>query len=710
MLAAVKLPEQADSLPAIWNVPLQRNPNFVGRDADLTELHFTLTGADAAGRVRVIHGMAGVGKTSLVAEYVHRRRGDYNLIWWIRADSASAMAAFLAALAPKLGMAGALDAADLPDVCEAVRRELDKRDGWLLVFDNAASPEEVEPFLPVQRRGHVIITSRSPNWRRLARALPLRPWDRADAITYLRMRSGRKDNDLDAARICQALGDLPLALEQAAAMIERARISFAAYLSRFETHWGDLFRQGGGGGRGDSASVVAMAWELSMRQVAATNPAAIELITFCAFVHPDAIERRFLRQCAAALPEPLASLVQSATALDEAIAALLDYSLIESNELAISLHRLVASQARERLSAEQKTHWAAIAVRAAASAFAFDSQDTATWRPSAAILPHALAATANAEEAGGAAEVTVGLMDVIGRYLICRGQFEEAKRILIRALDLAAQTYGASHPRVSMVCNNLGRVHQKLEELEDARLNFERSLAIDKVVYGANDLRTAAVANNYGICLLAAGKPQLAQEQFEHALAVYQRQYGIDHLKVVPVINNLAYVLLSIGQIEQSVAQFQRALAIAQAGHGTQHPTVACILSNLGVAQRAQGNTAAARRSLEKAAAIDELVHGPQHPDVARDLGHLGKVFQDAGDFGQAKAKLQRALEIDEAAFGKDHPEVIYRWHDLGRLHKAMNDVDSAVRCFEKALEIAKSSGQRRGDSMVGQDFRAVDV
>jgi tetratricopeptide (TPR) repeat protein len=713
MLATAKLPERSESIPLIWNVPLPRNANFGGREADLAGLHLALSGEDPAGRVRVVYGMAGVGKTSLVAEYAHRRRGDYKIVWWVWSDSVSSISASLSALGTKLGLGHALVEEDQSDLCDDLMAALDQRDDWLLIFDNALSPEDVQRFLPSRRRGHVLITSRSPNWRSVARAAPLRAWDRYDAIAFLRVRSGRQDNLVDASRICQALGDLPLALEQAAALIERTHLSFAGYLARFEKHWAELLRLGRtAGSGGESAGVVAMAWELSIRQVADAHPAAIDLITLCGFLHPDRIERTLLRQCADNLPEPLASMVQSPARLDEAIAALLDYSLIEANDAGISLHRLVAALARKRLERSEKSRWAEIAVRATAAAFPFDKQAPDTWKPSAAALPHALAATSHAAQARCAPETTLGLMDSVGRYLICRGQYEEAKRVLLRAIDFADAEYGPAHPRASMICNTLGRAYQNLGELETARVQFQRSLMIDQSFYGDSDLRTAAVANNLGMCLLSLGDAAEARRHFEHALGVYDARYGTEHLESAPILNNLAYVLKNIGQLETSVAEFQRALEIAEAGYGKWHPTVACILANLGVAQRARGDATAALAALERAAAIDRKVYGPAHPALARDLGHLGKAFIDAGDLIAAKTSLQRAMEIDEAAFGKTHPALIDRWQDLGRWHKANNDVDAAIRCFETAADISRNRGEggRQAPRGGDDDFRMFGV
>ena len=52
------------------------------------------------GRVAItaLHGLRGVGKTTLAAAYAERHRGDYRATWWIRAQTESTMRADLVAL------------------------------------------------------------------------------------------------------------------------------------------------------------------------------------------------------------------------------------------------------------------------------------------------------------------------------------------------------------------------------------------------------------------------------------------------------------------------------------------------------------------------------------------------------------------------------------------------------------------------------------
>src|SRR5262249_14639564 len=366
----------------------------------------------------------GVGKTQLAAEYAYKHRWDYAIIWWISADDPATLALTYAKLARKLGMNFPAET-NLEDIRHVLRRMLAERSDWLLIFDNSPGPEEIRNYLPLARSGHVLITSRNPNFGTVGKSIQLQPFTRKESIAFLHKRTGRNDSNESASKLAQALGDLPLALEQAAAVIEQSRISFSAYLARFETHWAELLQQGRRST--EYPDSVAMTWELSFRQVEAESLAAADLLNYCSFLAPEQITRAFIESSAAYLPPTLSGVAADPIRLDEAIAELLRYSLIEANEKAISIHRLVSTLSREPPSHELRHEWAGIAVRRMAAAFDFQSQDPATWSECAELLPHALGAAEHGERAGVELTEAAGLLDSAGRYLNRTAQFAQAR-------------------------------------------------------------------------------------------------------------------------------------------------------------------------------------------------------------------------------------------------------------------------------------------
>jgi hypothetical protein len=121
--------------PDVSNLPA-RNPRFIGRGQDLERLHAGLLAGSAAGVVPVqaVHGLGGIGKTTLVLEYAHRFAGDYDVTWWVPAEQPTTAVAALARLASRLGVR------ELPDQPEMVSALFDRvrraraprspRSGW----------------------------------------------------------------------------------------------------------------------------------------------------------------------------------------------------------------------------------------------------------------------------------------------------------------------------------------------------------------------------------------------------------------------------------------------------------------------------------------------------------------------------------------------------------------------------------------------------
>jgi len=160
-----------------------------------------------------LYGMGGVGKTQLALAYAQRYRADYELGWWVPAETELGLVTALADLGADLGLSAELPPAEL---AAGTRDALGGLSGWLLIFDNAPDPAAVAEYLPGAGGGHVLVTSRDSAWQGIADPVPVDLLPQQEAVGLLLRRSGDPDQQA-AARLAEALGRLPLALEQAAA-------------------------------------------------------------------------------------------------------------------------------------------------------------------------------------------------------------------------------------------------------------------------------------------------------------------------------------------------------------------------------------------------------------------------------------------------------------------------------------------------------------
>jgi tetratricopeptide (TPR) repeat protein len=644
-------PRFPGALPPIWNLPHPRNPNFTGRETLLTQLRAALTSGQPAALTQAIHGLGGVGKTQLAVEYAYRHAADYDLVWWVRAEEAATLAADYAALAAPLD----LPQKDDPDqrlVVQAVRHELGQRPGWLLVFDNAQNPQDLHGYLPQAETGHVLVTSRNPAWRVVARPLTVQVWERDESVAFLLKRTDQTDEDA-ADALADALGDLPLALAQAGAYVDQTGGSLAGYLDLFRSRQRDLLRRGKPSP--DYPHTVATTWEIAFQRVQQASPAGADLLNLCAYLGPDDIPQDLLRGGGQHLPQPLAEAIGDPLDFDQAVVALRQYSLLERTGQALSVHRMVQAVARDRLPEEARRTWAEAALRLVNGAFPFDSDDVGTWPECARLLPHALAAARQAEALGVAAEATGRLLNQAGLYLMGRAQFAQAKATYERALAIGEATLGPDHPKVAIRVNNLGGVLKALGDLHGAQAHYQRALAIWEKQLGPEHPQVAIGVNNLGMVLQALGDLDGARQAFERVLGILEKTLPPEHPYVAATTNNLGGVLQALGDLDGARAHYQRALAIDEAAFGPHHPNVAIRVNNLGSVLKALGDLDGARAHYQRALAIDEAALGPHHPEVATDLWNLGTVLQKQGEIQNAREAYQRALATFERFLGPDH-------------------------------------------------------
>jgi len=676
-------PKSTEPPGKISNIPHPHNPNFTGRVDLLDSLHEALTSGQyvAFTQTQAITGLGGVGKTQLALEYTYRHLADYEIVWWVKSEEPATLAADYASLAAKL---------DLPEktspdqnaIIGVVKSWLEQNVGWLMVFDNVQDPEDLEDYLPHTGGGHVIVTSRNPNWGGIVRTLPVDVFSRAESIEFLRNRTGQDDG---ADALTDALGNLPLALEQAGAYIEETRITLSNYLKRFQEQQKEVLE------RGKPVSypaTVTTTWEMSFKQVQEASDTGADLLNLCAFLAPDDIPKSLLVGGARHLPPSLAPIVADDLEFDEAVAVLMRYSLITGSSDNLSIHRLVQAVTRDRLEEDDRKRWSEAAVQLVDYAFPRDSDDFHNWPVCSLLLPHALATAGHAEELGVVPETTGDLLNRIGIYLNLRAEYKDSKSVLESALVIFENVYGPDHPEVARTLTNLGIVLRQLGDYEGAKERLERSLVIFENVYGPDHPMVARTLTNLGTVLKHLEDYEGAKERQERSLVIFENVYGPDHPMVARTLTNLGTVLENLGNYKGAKERLERSLVIFENVYGPDHPEVAGTLGNLGIVLRQLGDYEGAKERLERSLVIFENVYGSDHPEVAITLGNLGIVLRQLGDYEGAKEHYERALEIDEKAYGPDHPNVAIRVNNLGSVLKAQGDLEGAKKLFERALEI----------------------
>src|SRR5215472_4706867 len=386
------------SVPTIWGGVPTRNKNFTGRSDILARLR-----DGASSRITAVlpekdpkdpkdplpqgvHGMGGVGKTAIAIEYAHRYGSDYDLVWWIPADQLPSVRGSLATLAARLNVEASAPGIDglIAAVLDALRRG-EPYSRWLLVFDNADQPEEINDLIP-RGPGDVLITSRNHRWGSVINTVPMDVFLRQESKEFLRKRVPQGLSDADADRLAQELGDLPLALEQAGAMLSETGMPVDVYLRLLKEQVTKIMAEGKSL---DYPYSMTAAWKLSVD--ALKERLALELLRCCAFFGPEPIPRNVFRRGVRPTGTPVADVVSNPILMASAIRELARYALVTLDGSSVKVHRLIQALLRDELTEEQRDGYRHEAHLILAGAAPADPDNAQNWPRFKDLLPHVIA-------------------------------------------------------------------------------------------------------------------------------------------------------------------------------------------------------------------------------------------------------------------------------------------------------------------------------
>ncbi|MES5816962.1 FxSxx-COOH system tetratricopeptide repeat protein [Streptomyces sp. RG80] len=664
----------------VWNVSRRRNLDFSGRETQLAQLREGLPTDEHS--VVALYGMGGIGKSQIALEYAYRFADEYDLVWWIDAEQSDQIPVHYTELADRLGIA--VKEAGAEHNARTLLTKLRERRRWLIILDNAEDPELIGRWLP-EGRGHVLITSRNPNWRRIARPVALDVFTRADSLAYFKNRVPSTTED-EADALASELGDLPLALAQAADMIEKG--THAALYLRLLRDSTRILREGEDP---DYPVPLAAAVGIAAEDLAAEHPDAAALLRLTAFLGPDPIPTEWLVDARARLTT-IPAHADELTWMRSTLEPLRRYSLVRIDGGAFQVHRLTQAVLRDQVDAVRTAAISDDVAMVLASVAPGDPQDPADWPAWASLTSHLVSQHIDVTTRP---ELRPVLRDAL-RFLIRSARPRPAADLAAVLRDAWTAQLGPDHPEVLTCTQYLGHATSDLGAIQDARPIIEDAFTRRRRTLGEDHPDTLHSANDLAAILANLGVNEESVRMSEDTLERRRRVLGDDHPDTLQSASNMAVSLNVLGDRAASRALEEDTLTRRRRVLGDGHPDTLQSMLNLGDVFMLLGAVAEACRLHEEAWALCRSTLGDEHSLTLEASQHLARTLQEMGRYDEARSMIEDILARRRDANGDDHPDTM-------RSAIALADVLDRLEEYEEArrLLVEVVDWQRR---VLGQD------
>ncbi|MFE0672112.1 FxSxx-COOH system tetratricopeptide repeat protein [Streptomyces sp. NPDC058867] len=720
--------ESGRSTPRVWgNVP-PRNPNFTGRVDLLERLSERLREGTTTVLPEAIHGMGGVGKTQLAIEYAYRHQSDYDVVWWIAAERPGQIGQALVELAQRLGLVTSADANVAGPAVREALREGRPFSRWLLIFDNADSPERVRDYFPTGGSGTILVTSRNRRWSVVGPSLEVDVFTREESKELLR-RSGPDDlDDAEADRLADALGDLPLALEQAAAWRAETGMPVSEYLRLFEHKRAELLEVSP---PPDYQLPVAAAWNVSLDHLETRSPTALRLLQLCSYFAPDPISRSiFSGLGGSTIDLDLDRALNDPMRLARAVREINRYSLarIDHRTNSIEMHRLVQAVLIHRMTSEEQKRMRNGAHTLLAAADPKGPNQSSNWPRYAELYGHVIASGAVESDQPWVRELVMNVAKYLwywGDHRVARefteqawqtwqslfgeedqqtrlmgwwlcflylkvGRYDDASRLVAQLKDVYART--APEDREDTREDALETMNLEAA-VRRAQGDFAAGAELDEMAYdrarrafGEDDPTTLGTAHNFGVSLRLVGKFQQALELDRHTHSLKTRLYGVDHHQSLITQGSIAIDVRETGDYVGARALQESVVDGFRPAFGAGNPSTLQSLRQLGEACRKEGDHDKALELAREAFNQFTRRYGDTHPESLTAALALSVALRHNDELEAALDRGVKTSERFRRVFRADHPHVLAADVDLAVTLRLLGRVEEARALDEEAL------------------------
>ena len=637
----------------------------------------------------VLTGMRGTGKTQLAAAIATKcEKEDWPLVAWINAASRKELVADLYELATRISTD--TQKSIPPDI--VIQRCLDAMSSAdtanrLFIFDNVDDFDDLKGLIPRGNGIRVILTTtRHLDWNSLGWSpIKVGTFQRNQSIDLLCKRTG--DTNRDAAdQIAEVLGDLPVAVTQAAATAHNERYTLSEYLDRLNGFpLATTIEKREGGNYPETVSTALwLACKTTVDIINRKNPKqgrlAIQQISMLSLLAAPGVPIRWLEGD-----------VDRENA-KKSLSALFNSSVCQTstdNRKAL-IHRLQGRAFRENhlINETEKDSALTSIIQTLENIIAHTPHNPSREREEVYDLIEQLSTIAS-QEYSQLLFTKPTIATILARTL--RKALElgmhQAALTLVNSVAKASDALEVNHPDILSSRNSLADAYLLEGQVEKAIALLEKNLKHSKTIPGTTRHNTQTPRNDFMSVLRAADRINKATTPHQQTQKDCPRILGPDHPEILASRNNLAGAYREAGRLEDAITLYQQNLADTDYFLGPNHPHTLASRNNLAGAYREAGRLEDAITLYQQNLQDRTRLFGPSHPDTLASRNNLASAYQEAGRLEEAITLFEQTLEDRTRILGPDHPDTLATRNNLASTLRQTGRLEDAITLYQQNLQ-----------------------
>ncbi|WP_276740733.1 tetratricopeptide repeat protein [Actinomyces bouchesdurhonensis] len=641
---------------------------FVERDE---QKHLNELIVDPTIQRTVLVGMRGCGKTQLAASLAKQcEDANWNLVAWINAVSRESIENDLVELAKQLQ----IDTSDLDNQGQIVRRCLGNlrnapAANRLILFDNVEDIGHLTELIPSSDGMRVVATTTNKvGWEDQGwNSIKVGVFDRSESIDYLLTVTRCDDHDA-ADALAQRLGDLPLALAQAAASARNKDLSLTRYLDRLDSYRservirpvpGDYYAD-------DVATALCMAIEDALENLEdGTKQAALRQLGALALLAESGVPTRWLDPTIEQQDDRELQGAHQAEDEDahDALTELIHRSIVHqsADKATTMLHRFQAQVLRDSWSEEEREQACESAAALLGSVdidrFRADYSD-ARFQETRNLIEHL--------RAFGAQDCFLHLRDYRHITIALCHAFDYARDLglvpevfaLKESVNTLHEQVGDSRETLSLLAQ-LAYAHMYMSDYPTAICLYKQVLRTREQILEPNHRDILSTRNDLAYAYYWEGDTGKAIDLFEQVLEDRTRILSSDHEDTLMTGSYLALAYADDGQLERAIALGEQVVKDRDRVLQPDHKHTLVTRNNLADAYKSVGRLTDAIKMYEYVLEARIRTLGSTHHHTRITRNDLAQTYEQAGDLPKAISMYEDLHNDYIRIYGADHESTI---------------------------------------------------